>query len=82
MEPWRKIKGRVRTQEEHIGKSRCFTWWMVPITTLHLECGHTKVYRGDYVPGEKARCSACLDPLEPRRDGLQEVGELLVNHGL
>jgi len=81
MSPWRKIKQKVRTQEDHVGKGRGFTWWMVPITTLHLECGHTKVYRGDYVPSEKARCFACLDTLEPCRDGLQEVSKLLVNSG-
>jgi len=64
MAPWRKIVRRERETEEHIGKGRGFTWWMTESTTLHLECGHTKVYRGMSVPAKKVRCSECSVPLE------------------
>lgn len=58
--PWRKIVRRTKAKDEHVRlTTRTFNYWMVPVTTLHLECGHTKVYRGDYVPEKKARCALC-----------------------
>lgn len=81
MKPWRKIVRRERVNEEHIGKGRGFTWWMVEVTTVYLECGHAKVYRGCGVPAQKVRCSECLDPLEagpPGSESLHNSAELLV----
>lgn len=65
MAPWRKITGRERMWEQHESiRGRNYTWWQVPVTTLTLECGHTKVYRGDGVPSKKVRCAAC----EPKEE--------------
>lgn len=59
--PWRKIVGSTRTQEEHSSKrGRQFTWWVVMIHTLTLECGHQIVKRGDCgIPTTKVRCAEC-----------------------
>lgn len=61
---WRKIVRRVKTEDAHgslrsHGRMLHFNYHMVPVTTLHLECGHTKVYRGDSVPKKKVLCSSC-----------------------
>jgi ribosomal protein S27E len=36
-----------------------FSWAQVKVTTLKLECGHTKVYRGDYAPVLRVKCDEC-----------------------
>lgn len=60
MAPWRKITGRSETWEQHESiRGRHYTWWQVKITTVTLDCGHTKVFRGDSVPKAKVRCPAC-----------------------
>ena len=45
--------------EQHFGKSKTFTWWQTKVTTLTLECGHQKVYRGDSTPKSTAICKEC-----------------------
>lgn len=64
MQPWRKILKRERAEESHTslrthGRKTLFNYRMVFVTTLFLECGHTKVYRGDGVPEGKVRCPTC-----------------------
>lgn len=34
-------------------------FWIVEITELRLDCGHTKIYRGQYVPKGRVRCAEC-----------------------
>lgn len=86
MKPWRKIVRRERVNEEHIGKGRGFTWWMVEVTTVYLECGHAKVYRGCGVPAQKVRCSECpgsctecgkvCEPFEDTPEDVQALEEI------
>lgn len=52
----RRIVSRVVVREQHAGKC---SWWQIPVTTLKLECGHEKVYRGDSVPKHAATCPVC-----------------------
>lgn len=59
------IVSRKVTYEEHIGKGRFFSWRAVKITTVTLECGHTKTFRGDYVPKKTTSCNCCEKPLTP-----------------
>ena len=64
MKPWRRIVGKKKAKDETVKLStKSFYYHMVPVTTVTLECGHKKVYRGScaHVPQEKARCSACPD---------------------
>jgi hypothetical protein len=57
---WRKITTRDRHLEEKSSiRGRMFSWRAIPVTTLTLECGHTKVVRGDNVPKHKALCKKC-----------------------
>lgn len=60
--PFRTIVSRNVQHEEHVGRR---SWWMVEITTLTLQCGHTKVYRGCGVPREKVRCRTCSETNSP-----------------
>lgn len=62
MAPWRKITGRSEKWEQHTSsRGRLFRWWQVRITTVTIDCGHTKVFRGDGIPKAKVRCPACLE---------------------
>lgn len=57
---WRKVTGRDRCLEEKSSiRGRTFSWRATPVTTLTLECGHTKVIRGDNVPKHKTVCKEC-----------------------
>lgn len=59
---WRKITHRSQIKEEKVSLTRTlFNYRMVPVTTVTLECGHQKVYRGGNVPGTKAQCKECHD---------------------
>lgn len=69
----RKVVRRVDTKDEKVNLTpRTFYYRMTPVTTLILECGHTKVYRGDYVPKHKALCKECsrADEAPPTRKSL------------
>jgi hypothetical protein len=52
----KRIINSTRKLEDHVGKR---SWWCVPVTTLTLECGHTRVYRGHQVPKNKCKCKEC-----------------------
>jgi hypothetical protein len=56
----RKIVSSRKNWDETVNLTpRTFYYRVIPVTTLVLECGHTKVYRGDYVPKHKALCHVC-----------------------
>ena len=38
---------------------KTFSWSKTKVTTLKLECGHSKVYRGDYAPVLRVKCLEC-----------------------
>lgn len=57
----RKIVSRTSREEEHVGKGPLFSWWCVTVTTVNLECGHQKVYRGDNTPAKTVLCKICRD---------------------
>lgn len=60
---WRKITQREQIKEEHVGRR---SWWVTLVTTLTLECGHQKVYRGyGGVPKTKVRCKDCAAANHP-----------------
>lgn len=61
--PLRKITNRSETWEQHESqRGRNYTWWQTRVTTVTLECGHTKVFRGETIPKAKVRCTACGEP--------------------
>lgn len=56
----RKIDKVTTVREEHASlHGRTYRWWSVAIHTVHLECGHTKIYRGDNCPTASANCKQC-----------------------
>lgn len=58
--PWKKIVSRSRAKDVSVTfRGRNFTYHMVPVTTVTLECGHQHVYRGSGVPKLKIRCKLC-----------------------
>lgn len=55
-----KILRRETQYEEKVSMSgRIFSWRRLWLTIVHLECGHTKTFRGEYVPSHQTRCSVC-----------------------
>jgi hypothetical protein len=57
---YRKILQHLEGKDEKFSMYRGrFNYRMVEVTTLVLECGHRKVYRGDGVPTVKVLCKEC-----------------------
>lgn len=65
MAKWQKIVSRAKHKEPskctpETSKARIWVWRAgTDVTTLVLECGHKKAYRGSYVPARKALCKEC-----------------------
>jgi len=63
--PYREIVGRKVRQEPDKStpahsRGRVWSWRAgTKVTTVNLSCGHTKDYRGDYVPKSQALCKEC-----------------------
>lgn len=60
MKLWRRIVASSRAKEEHVSlTTRTFNYRAVFVTTITLECGHKRVYRGDSAPSSRALCREC-----------------------
>jgi len=67
-EPLRKIIKKTEKWSERVNLTqKTFSWSKTKITTLKLECGHTKVYRGDYAPAARVKCNECAKEQETAR---------------
>jgi len=63
---WKKIVRHTSQDEEHTSRrGNTLSWWKIKVTTLRLECGHTKVYRGDYFPTMRTVCPVCEKNMGP-----------------
>lgn len=56
--PLRTVTGRVSKNETR-SYANGGGFWTIEITELQLDCGHTKTYRGQYVPKGRVRCTEC-----------------------
>ena len=59
------VSRKTEREADHVtpahSRSRIWCWRAgTKVTTVTLACGHTKVYRGDSVPKDKALCKQCL----------------------
>lgn len=56
----RKIVEIKKSREEHATLTKStYRRWSIEVHTVHLECGHKKVYRGDSCPVSFVNCKPC-----------------------
>lgn len=55
---WQKVVKVDTEQENHCGKQ---SWWMVLVHTVHLECGHKKVYRNTNTHASNQKRALCKE---------------------
>ncbi len=53
---FRKVVKVDTAMEQHVGPN---VWWQIPVHTVHLDCGHARIYRGDFHAKGRALCREC-----------------------